>query len=162
MIFDDHDVCDDWNTSGAWAKEQRQKPWWRERLLGAYMSYWLYQNIGNLSPSEIQENELLAELQSIEGDGEEIMRSFAGMAADEVASTRWSYRRDFGRTRLVVLDSRAGRIMNDDSNRQMLSDEQWEWVSEQLTGDIDHLIVASSLPVLMAPGLHLSLEDRVA
>lgn len=154
MIFDDHDVCDDWNTSGAWAKEQRQKPWWRERLLGAYMSYWLYQHIGNLSPSEIQENELLAELQSIEGDGEEIMRRFAGMAADEVASTRWSYRRDFGRTRLVVLDSRAGRIIDDDSNRQMLSDEQWEWVSEQLTGDIDHLIVASSLPVLMAPGLH--------
>ena len=154
MIFDDHDVCDDWNTSGSWAREQRELTWWRERLLGAYMSYWLYQHIGNLSPSEIREDELLAELQAMDGDGEEIMRRFAGKAADEVASTRWSYHREFGKTRLVVLDSRAGRIIEDDSDRQMLSDEQWDWASDQLTGDVDHLLVASSLPILMSPGLH--------
>lgn len=154
MIFDDHDVTDDWNTSGSWARDQRKKDWWRERLLGAYMSYWIYQHLGNLSPDEIRQDETLAALKELDGDGEALMREFAARAADEVASTRWSFVRQYGRTRLLVLDSRAGRIIEDDSARQMLSDEQWSWVSEQMTGDIDHLLVASSLPILMSPGLH--------
>ena len=32
MIFDDHDVHDDWNTSSAWLEEMRAKPWWDERI----------------------------------------------------------------------------------------------------------------------------------
>src|SRR5437764_909626 len=43
MIFDDHDVHDDWNTSAAWVREMRAKPWWEERIVGAFSSYWLYQ-----------------------------------------------------------------------------------------------------------------------
>jgi phosphodiesterase/alkaline phosphatase D-like protein len=154
MIFDDHDVTDDWNISGAWVKQQQKKPWWRERLIGAYMSYWLYQHLGNLTPEEIRSEPTLAKLRAMEGDGEEVMRRFAAGAADEVAGTRWSFRRDFGPTRLIVLDSRAGRIIEDDRNRQMLSDEQWQWVEEQMTGDLDHLLIASSVPVLMSQGLH--------
>jgi phosphodiesterase/alkaline phosphatase D-like protein len=36
MIFDDHDVHDDWNTSEAWVKKMRSKPWWEERIVGAF------------------------------------------------------------------------------------------------------------------------------
>lgn len=154
MIFDDHDVRDDWNTSGTWVRQIRELPWWRERLIGAYMSYWLYQHLGNLSPAELRADETLRALRAHGGDGEPLLRAFAERAADEVAGTRWSFRRDFGRTRLVVLDSRAGRIVADDRHRQMLSDEQWEWVSAQLGGDVDHLLIATSLPFLMAPALH--------
>ncbi len=32
MIFDDHDIRDDWNTSAAWRAEVNQKPWWRDRI----------------------------------------------------------------------------------------------------------------------------------
>lgn len=154
MIFDDHDVRDDWNTSGAWVEKVRRLPWWRERLIGAYMSYWLYQHLGNLSPAELRDDELLARLRAHDGDGEPLLRAFAEHAADEVAGTRWSFRRDFGRTRLIVLDSRAGRVVDDDRDRRMLSDEQFAWVSEQLTGDVDHLLIATSLPFLLAPALH--------
>ena len=83
-----------------------------------------------------------------------MLRRWAREARDEVAGTRWSYTRDFGATRLVVLDTRAGRIVADDAKRQMLSDEQWAWVSEQLTGDVDHLLIASTLPLLLSHGLH--------
>jgi phosphodiesterase/alkaline phosphatase D-like protein len=154
MIFDDHDVTDDWNISGTWVTRQKEKPWWRERLIGAYMSYWLYQHLGNLTPAEIRSDPTFAELRDLDGDGEEVLRRFAEMTADEVAGTRWSFRRDFGPARLIVLDSRAGRIIGDDENRQMLSDEQWQWVSRQMTGDIDHLLIASSVPILMSQGLH--------
>ncbi len=154
MIFDDHDVTDDWNTSGTWIQEQRRKDWWRERLIGAYMSYWIYQHLGNLSPKELREDPTLAEVLEHADDAEPVLRRFANQAADEIAATRWSFHRDFGRTRLVALDTRAGRIVADDSKRQMLSDEQWEWVDRMLVGDFDHLLIASTLPLLMSHGIH--------
>ena len=50
MIFDDHEVSDDWNISQEWVEEMRSLPWWDERITGAFMAYWLYQHLGNLSP----------------------------------------------------------------------------------------------------------------
>ncbi len=57
MIFDDHDVHDDWNISRSWVADMRAKPWWHDRITGGFMSYWVYQHIGNLSPSELAEDE---------------------------------------------------------------------------------------------------------
>ena len=48
MIFDDHEVHDDWNISDSWIEEMRAKPWWHERVTGAFMAYFLYQHLGNL------------------------------------------------------------------------------------------------------------------
>jgi hypothetical protein len=31
MIFDDHEVHDDWNTSEKWVEHMRAQPWWEER-----------------------------------------------------------------------------------------------------------------------------------
>jgi phosphodiesterase/alkaline phosphatase D-like protein len=53
MIFDDHDLHDDWNTSEAWVRQMRANAWWEERVAAAFMSYWIYQHLGNLSPSEL-------------------------------------------------------------------------------------------------------------
>ncbi|WP_462187242.1 MULTISPECIES: DUF7800 domain-containing protein [unclassified Frankia] len=51
MIFDDHDVRDDWNISAAWRTEIRAAPWWDARVTGGIMAYWLYQHLGNLAPA---------------------------------------------------------------------------------------------------------------
>jgi PhoD-like phosphatase len=152
MIFDDHDVHDDWNTSWEWVREIRKVPWWNERILGAYMSYWIHQHLGNLSPAELAENALLASVREAQ-DAEEILRAFAKKAEEEIAGTRWSFHRDFGRTRLIVLDSRAGRVL-DEGRREMLSEEEWEWVEERVTGDFDHVLIATTLPWLLSHGLH--------
>ena len=58
MIFDDHDVNDDWNISWDGCEEMREQPWWDARITGAFMSYWLYQHLGNLSPPELAEEEM--------------------------------------------------------------------------------------------------------
>ena len=34
MIFDDHDVRDDWNTSHEWREEMQQTSWWQDRIVG--------------------------------------------------------------------------------------------------------------------------------
>src|SRR5437763_180729 len=33
MIWDDHDVHDDWNTSEHWVGEMRGKHWWNDRIV---------------------------------------------------------------------------------------------------------------------------------
>ncbi len=151
MIFDDHDVHDDWNISAAWVREMRATSWWDERITGAFMAYWLYQHIGNLAPPELAEEPLLAAL-SHEQDGGPRLREFARAIDREPASSRFAFHRDFGRSRLVVIDSRASRVLTE-GRRDMVDDEEWQWIADHARGAFDHLIIASTLPVFMTPGI---------
>src|SRR4029077_7428559 len=83
MIFDDHDVRDDWNTSHAWRLEMQKTSWWEERITGALMSYWVYQHIGNLPPAGLAADELYEVVRSVP-DAEPALRAFA-QAADREA-----------------------------------------------------------------------------
>jgi hypothetical protein len=152
MIFDDHDVHDDWNISDAWLEEMRKHEWWNEHIMGALASYWVYQHLGNLAPEAHKEDELLARVKEAD-DAEDILERFAYKADRGTSGSRWSYCRDIGRTRLVVIDSRAGRML-DENRRSMLDDKEWDWVHEHATGGWDHLLVATSLPWLLGRGMH--------
>ncbi|WP_405502138.1 alkaline phosphatase D family protein [Streptomyces niveus] len=155
MIFDDHDVIDDWNTSASWLAEMRTKPWWQERILSGLMSYWVYQHLGNLSPAELAADKLYAAVRA-ESDGTERLREFAVEADADPACVRWSYRRDFGRTRLLMVDSRAARVLAE-GHREILDPDEARWVRDQaLTdpGDRDHLLIGTSLPWLLPPLVH--------
>jgi PhoD-like phosphatase len=152
MIFDDHDVHDDWNISQAWLEEMRQHEWWNEHIKGALASYWVYQHLGNLAPESHQEDRLLKRVKEAD-DAEDILEEFAFDADRRTDGSRWSYCRDLGNTRLVVIDSRAGRVLDED-RRSMLDDQEWDWVYEHATGGFDHLLVATSLPWLLGRGMH--------
>jgi len=157
MIFDDHDVHDDWNSSRVWRQEMQATPWWQERITGALASYWVYQHLGNLSPDELEADATYAKVRAAEGeDVAPILRPFAQAAdreADGAKGYRWSHWRDLGRTRLVVLDSRCGRIL-DGAARSMLADAELAWVEERLAGDYDHLLIGTSVPWLLSPAMY--------
>jgi hypothetical protein len=152
MIFDDHDVHDDWNASDVWLEEMRATDWWEEHIVGALMSYWIYQHIGNLSPEEQDHDGLLARVKEADDAGP-LLREFALGADRERGNSRWSYHRDIGRTRLLMIDSRAGRVLEPD-RRDMLDEAEWRWIEEHSEGDFDHLLIATSLPWLLAPAMH--------
>jgi hypothetical protein len=152
MIFDDHDVSDDWNTSAAWVEHMRRQPWWDERITSGLASYWLYQHLGNLSPDDLDDDPVWPEVRDA-GDATRVLREFAFRADREVEGTRWSYKRDFGRTRLVVIDSRCGRVLEGD-HREMVDDDEFAWIEQQASGDFDHLLLATSLPFALAPAIH--------
>src|ERR671912_272726 len=152
MIFDDHDISDDWNTSAAWVEHMRAQPWWEERITSGLASYWLYQHLGNLSPDDLDDDPVWPKVRDA-GDATRVLREFAAQADQEIEGTRWSYKRDFGRTRLVVIDSRCGRLL-EGSRREMIDDDEFAWVEEQATGDFDHLLMATSLPYALAPAIH--------
>ena len=154
MVFDDHDVHDDWNTSNTWVETMRATGWWDERIVGGFATYWLYQHMGNLSPQHLAEDDLYRALRDGRRRRAEILREFAFRADREVAGTRWSYCRDFGRTRLIMIDSRAGRVLDPPEERSMLDPDEWHWLEEHAAGEFDHLLIGTSLPFLLAPGLH--------
>ncbi len=152
MIFDDHDVHDDWNTSAAWVEEYRRKPWWNERIVGAFSSYWLYQHLGNLSPRELAADEVYCAVRDAQ-DGKPVLDEFSHRADRETAGARWSFCRDLGRSKLVMMDSRAGRVLKD-GERCMVDDAEWRWIEEHAKGDFDHLLLGTSLPFLLGRGMH--------
>jgi hypothetical protein len=162
MLLDDHDLRDDWNTSLTWRRWVTSQPWWHDRVVGAYASYWVYQHLGNLSPEQLDQDATYKAMLSIEDDDERTayLDSFAWTADEDPASTRWSFYRDFGHAsrgvRLVAVDSRCSRHL-DPGERAMVDAHEWEWVRRHTVGatrPIHHLLLASTLPFLLAPGLH--------
>lgn len=158
MIFDDHDIRDDWNTSAAWRAEVNQKPWWRDRIRAGLASYWVYQHIGNLSPQQLDKDADYQKVLTADGDRWPLLADIADRADREVdgeKGLRFSFRWDLGRSRLLMIDSRNSRIL-DDGSRKMLGDKEFAWVDRHVhegLEDLDHLILASSLPWLLPPAI---------
>jgi hypothetical protein len=150
MIFDDHDVIDDWNTSAKWVEDIRATEWWDQRIVGAFMAYVIYQHWGNVTPHLLECDEVYRRTRA---EGGAVLRDAAFRWDREVSGVRWSYCRDIGTTRIVMVDSRAGRVL-EPGRRRMVDDGEWAWIREHATGGFDHLIVGTSLPLFMAPGVH--------
>ena len=158
MIFDDHDIRDDWNTSLDWRREMEATDWWHERIVAGLGSYWVHQHLGNLGPADRAEDALWQRIATHDGPHElditQDLDRLADRADQEPTSYRWSFSRDFDtQARLVVVDSRAARVL-EPGKRSMLDDQELAWLDERMRGDVDHLIVGTSLPVLLAPALH--------
>lgn len=162
MLLDDHDLRDDWNTSLSWRRWVTRQPWWHDRVAGAYASYWVYQHLGNLSPEQLEKDPTYAAMRALDDEDERTsyLDAFAWEADDDPISTRWSFYRDFGArargVRLVAIDSRCSRQLQPEK-RAMVDQHEWEWVRRHTVGatqPINHLLLASTLPFLLTPGLH--------
>jgi hypothetical protein len=152
MVFDDHDVHDDWNTSIAWIEEMRSTDWWQSRIESALASYWVYQHLGNLSPSQLAKNEMLKQV-SEEPDAGPLLLRWAGRVDHGSDGSRWSFSRDIGGVRMILFDSREGRVVGE-SPRRMNDDAEYRWVSSKATGDVDHLLLVDTLPFFLVPAFH--------
>jgi hypothetical protein len=157
MIFDDHDIRDDWNTSITWQRHMRGLDWWNRRIVAGLASYWVYQHLGNLSPRARADDEVWQRIAGHQGAEEpdltELLDKVAYEADRRPESYRWSYVRDLHDVRLVVIDSRAARILAPD-RRSMLDDETKAWLEQQMCGGFRHLLVGTSLPFLLPVALH--------
>jgi hypothetical protein len=151
MIFDDHDLHDDWNISWSWVQDMRELDWWDERIAGASCP------TGPTSTSATSLRTSCTRTRCTTRSApartaRSSLRPFAIRADREAAGTRWSFSRDYGGVRVIVLDSRAGRVLRD--KRSMFDEDEWDWICERLVGGHDHLVVATSLPLLLGPGVH--------
>ena len=158
MIFDDHDVRDDWNTSAAWRATIARKPWWRDRIRAALASYWVFQHLGNLPPDELAGDTDYQRILAADGDTWPLLAELADRAdagVEKGPGVRFSFRWDLGRCRFVMIDTRNGRVLTA-TERKMLGEEEFSWVERQVTADgaVDHLLIGSSLPWLLPHAIH--------
>ena len=152
MIFDDHDVIDDWNTSVDWvARDARHglvgQPRRRRFMATSSTSTW-----GNLCPDALARTRSTSSVR----DGARRRRAAARLAYKcdrEVEGARWSYCRDIGTTRIVMIDSRAGRVLTP-APRSMVDARRVAVDHRARAGGFDHLLIGTSLPLIMAPALH--------
>src|SRR3954469_16121243 len=157
MIFDDHEMIDDWNTSAAWRRAVTGQDWWTRRICGGLASYWVYQHLGNLSPPELAGNATWQAVQEHRDAAEPVLQAMAEAADRDPRSIRWSYVRHWGEARMIMIDSRAGRVL-DEQARGMLDDEEFAWVEAAMRRAVDegveHLVLGTSLPWLLPYAIH--------
>jgi hypothetical protein len=158
MVFDDHEMIDDWNTSAAWRAEVTPSDWWRRRICGGLVSYWVYQHLGNLSPNELEKNATWQAIQAAEDDDAGPMLDEMARAADEQPdSIRWSFVRHWGEVRLIMVDTRAGRALQED-DRKIVDDVEFDWVEaavrRAVEDGVEHVVIGTSLPWLLPHAVH--------
>ncbi len=152
MVFDDHEIHAEWRISQGWMDEMNAEPWFDRHIRAGLVAYWVFQHLGNLSPGELGQGGLFEAVKESE-DAAALLASRMDTEGRQVGHSRWSFARDIGDARLVVIDSRAGRDVTP-GRRQLIQDEEWAWISEQARRPARHLLLASSVPFLLAPGLH--------
>ena len=153
MIFDDHEIIDDWNISDTWRTDIARETWWATRIKAGLSTYWVYQHLGNIPPSELEKDPVYQAVMASPDDATAVLDEFGTRADADPGSYRWSYSLDLGRTRVVVLDNRAGRQLRP-GGRAMASDADWAWLQDAVAGDHQHVVIGSSLPWLMPPAVH--------
>jgi PhoD-like phosphatase len=152
MVFDDHEIHAEWRISQGWLDEMNAEPWFDDHIRAGLMAYWVFQHLGNLSPAELSEGGLYEAVRAAD-DAAALLGSRMDTEGRQVGHSRWSFARDLGGARLLVIDSRAGRQV-EPMRRELVQDEEWEWIRGQASKPARHLLLASSVPFLLAPGLH--------
>ena len=151
-IFDDHEIHAEWRISQGWVDEMEAEPWFDDHIRAGLAAYWVFQHIGNVPPEDLHAGDLYNKVREA-ADAGALLAAAMDTEGRQTGHSRWSFARDLGDARLVVIDSRAGRAVRPGA-RQLIRDEEWDWVREQATRPARHLLLASSVPFLLAPGLH--------
>jgi hypothetical protein len=152
MVFDDHEIHAEWRISQDWLDEMNAKPWFDRHIRAGLTAYWIFQHIGNLSPETLAAGGLLDQVRAAD-DAAELLAAHMDTEGGQTGHSRWSFVRQLGDARLVVIDSRAGRQV-EPGRRELIQEEEWAWIDEQARRPARHLLLASSVPFLLAPGLH--------
>ena len=158
MIFDDHDIHDDWNTSRIWRERMQRTSWWQERITGGLAAYWVYQHLGNLVPGRA-------------GRGRPLPEGVRGGRGRRAAAARLRRRRrpGGGRREGLPVELPAGLRAGADGGRSTraaagsstTATGRWS-AGPRRTGSsrkwtvpaCDHLLVATSLPWLLPRAVH--------
>jgi hypothetical protein len=145
MIFDDHDVTDDWNITGEWFENARTNPTGRRVISNALAAYWAFQGWGN-HPDE-----------SDRGLREEISGFFQGsLDGDRFDESMWSFDRWSYTAPLdpptIVLDTRTQRHYDSpEAGARLINAEELKRVAK-LASEAGHepgsrLMLVSPVPV---------------
>jgi len=150
MIFDDHDVTDDWNLSAKWEETAYGHPFSKRILGNALLAYLLCQGWGNnpdAFPELIDQTRQLTQ-QTPDTDGYLQSEALDGLIATLLKFQEWHYVLPTTPA-LVVLDTRTRRWRSEVNLHQPSGLLDWEALSELQQDLLDHpsAIIVSPAPV---------------
>ncbi len=172
MIFDDHEITNNWNVSPRWRAEMIRQGH-EELLIDGLVAYWVYQGWGNsVQDAQTQHSPLLAIMQQAEEsgeDGEDVLEQLRACLKQEVydqIDLPWHYT-IASQPPIFVMNARADRstvFSNDEqaiyATGRIMGQEQMEqvraWVKEQNMRRTGLSILVSSVPVLLPPVIGLA------
>lgn len=148
MIFDDHDITDDWNLSAQWEETAYGHPFSKRIIGNALMAYLLCQGWGN-QPEVF--GELVSQTQALASQAQD--NHLDATQQDELVTTllkfqQWHYVLPTTPA-LVVLDTRTRRWRSEFTLKQPSGLLDWEALSELQQALLDHpsAIIVSPAPV---------------
>lgn len=143
MIFDDHDVTDDWNLTRNWEEQIYGHPFSRRIVGNALCSYYLFQGLGN--PSSTWQPLVAKAKQISNSDGQFCHRDFIQQLFE---FTQWHYALDT-HPPVHVLDTRTQRWRSESNGNKPSGLMDWEALCElqqKIIGK-DSVIMVSAAPV---------------
>ncbi|QLE84112.1 alkaline phosphatase family protein [Shewanella sp. Scap07] len=144
MIFDDHDVTDDWNLTAKW-EEAAYGHRFSKRIIGnALIGYTLFQGLGN-APAVFQPT-IATKLKQFLSDYDEA--SHDSLIDDLLKFENWHYQLNTS-PKVVVLDTRTNRWRSESNLAKPSGLMDWEALMEfqqQLVGE-DKVIIVSAAPM---------------
>ncbi|CAI4159356.1 conserved hypothetical protein [Alteromonas macleodii] len=143
MIFDDHDVTDDWNLTRGWEQEVYGNPLSKRMIGNALIGYLLCQGWGN-APKKVAP--LIAKVQ--ESMGESGLNSHDEIIDDLLDFDQWHYRLDTTPP-IEVLDTRTQRWRSEYNMNKPSGLMDWEALCDFQHSIIgkESVIVVSAAPI---------------
>ncbi|KRP61924.1 alkaline phosphatase D family protein [Pseudomonas trivialis] len=148
MIFDDHDITDDWNLSAQWEETAYGHPFSKRIIGNALLAYMLCQGWGN-QPEAF--DDLVEQTQALAGHAHN--NHLNAVAQDELIDTllkfqQWHYVLPTTPA-LLVLDTRTRRWRSEFTLKQPSGLLDWEALCELQQALLDHpsAIIVSPAPV---------------
>ena len=150
MIFDDHDVTDDWNLTADWERSAYGHPFSRRIIGNALLAYLLCQGWGN-DPERVatpfaEAIKLLDDAEASNGwlDGNELDALITRLQRFE----GWEYQVP-GTPKLVVLDTRTRRWRSEKNPKKPSGLMDWEALSDfqQELMDAGSVVIVSPAPM---------------
>jgi len=144
MIFDDHDVTDDWNLSAEWEQSAYQNPLAKRILGNALFGYWLFQGWGN-SPDNFNSEFIDSAFEYQQQPVDNTHNAFINVL---LKFNHWHY--EIASTpKMIVLDCRTQRWRSEGNLKSPSGLMDWEALSalqQQLIGQ-DSVILVSPAPI---------------
>ncbi len=139
MIFDDHDVTDDWNLTRGWEQEVYGNPLSKRMIGNALIGYLLCQGWGN-APKKVAP--LIAKVQ--ESMGESGLNSHDEIIDDLLDFDQWHYRLDTTPP-IEVLDTRTQRWRSESNMNKPSGLMDWEALC-----DFQHSIIGKKSVIVVS------------
>jgi len=144
MMFDDHDITDDWNLSAEWEETAYGEPFSRRIIGNALVAYLVCQAWGN-APENFSDDMMKRCDEALQLPGEE---AHEDLISELIAFRGWQYKWDT-KPALMVIDTRTNRWRSEFNPAHPSGLMDWESLSElqqRLLGH-DAVLLVSPAPI---------------